>query len=96
MTVKMPDWLVTLDCSLSAGPALGEQYPFKYNFTTKEFVPDWEEDKRKETKVDVESDKSSECDSCLGLDDFDLDVSESDQQVKEDSIEEVDSKMFDF
>ena len=44
MTVKMPGWLVALDCSLSAGPSLGKQYEMTYNFETKEFVPKWEDD----------------------------------------------------
>lgn len=57
MTVKMNNWLIPLDCGLSVGSDLGSIYPFKYNFETKEFVPEWEEDTRKErheTKDDLE------------------------------------------
>lgn len=52
MTVKMNNWLIPLDCGLSVGSDLGSIYPFKYNFETKEFVPEWEEDMRKERHED--------------------------------------------
>jgi DNA polymerase I-like protein with 3'-5' exonuclease and polymerase domains len=91
MTVKMPDWIVTLDCSLSAGPTLGEQYPFKYNFETKEFIPDWEEDKRKE------SNKEEEKQEIENPEVEDIEYEEINEGSDSDnSIEEIDSKMFDF
>lgn len=50
MTVKMENWLVPLDCSLSVGYTMGTLIPFKYNFETKEFIPDWEELVKKDTE----------------------------------------------
>ena len=85
MTVKMPDWVVTLDCSLSCGPTLGEQYPFKYNFETKEFIPDWEEDKRKESHQEENKQELEE-----------VEYNEEEDIKEENQIEEIDSKMFDF
>ena len=52
MTVRLPTDLVALDCSLSAGNSLGNIIPFKYNFETKEFEPEWEEDTRKDKHED--------------------------------------------
>lgn len=84
MTVKMPRDLVELTCSLSAGHALGDQFPFKYNFETKEFEPDWEEDVGKKKEIYQEENKIEES--------FD----EETEDIIEDSIEDIDSKMFDF
>lgn len=79
MTVQLHNWLVPLDCSLSCGSTLGDQIPFKYNFDTKEFIPDWEEDIRKEKSEHIED-----------IEEVNEDV------VKDDLIEELDSKMFDL
>ena len=82
----MPDWIVTLDCSLSAGPTLGEQYPFKYNFDKKEFIPDWEEDKRKESNKEEEKQEIEDS----------TELEDSTEIESEEEVEEIDSKMFDF
>lgn len=79
MTVQLHNWLVPLDCSLSCGSTLGDQIPFKYNFDTKEFIPDWEEDIRKEKSEHIDD-----------IEEVNEDV------VKDDLIEEIDSKMFDL
>lgn len=63
MTVKMNNWLVSLDCGLSVGMSLGDIIPFKYNFETKEFVPEWEEDTRKERHEDKDDLEYSDSDS---------------------------------
>ena len=63
MTVKMNNWLVPLDCGLSVGMSLGDIIPFKYNFETKEFVPEWEEDTRKEKREDKDDLEYSDSDS---------------------------------
>ena len=52
MTVKMPNWIVPLDCSLSVGSTLGGLIPFKYDFATKTFTPEWEEYKAKTVVVE--------------------------------------------
>lgn len=82
MTVKLPGWLVTLDCSLSAGPSLGKQFEMTYNFETKEFEPKWEEDTES-----LKSHKDINDEDCL--DDIEINT-----QVE--FIEEIDSKMFDL
>ena len=102
MTVKLKDWLVQLDCSLSAGPTLGQQYNMKYNFLTKEFEPDWEEDTRKESskeenKEDTSLDLPPEdhtLDSLISIEDEQEE--EEKKVIEEKPIEVVDSKMFDF
>ena len=102
MTVKLKDWLVQLDCSLSAGPTLGQQYNMKYNFETKEFEPDWEEDTRKESnteenKEDISLDLPEEdhtLDSLISIEDEQEE--EEKKVIEEKPIEVVDSKMFDF
>ena len=63
MTVKMNNWLVPLDCGLSVGMSLGDIIPFKYNFETKEFVPEWEEDTRKERHEDKDDLEYADSDS---------------------------------
>lgn len=80
MTVKMSNWLIPLDCGLSVGSDLGSIIPFKYNFETKEFEPDWEEDTRKDKSENKE----------------DLSENSSDIPQEDTSIEEIDSKMFDL
>ena len=82
MTVKLPGWLVTLDCSLSAGPSLGKQFEMTYNFETKEFEPKWEEDTES-----LKSHKDINDEDCL--DDIEI-------NTQLESIEEIDSKMFDL
>lgn len=88
-TVQMKDWLVPLDCSLSVGNSLGSIYPFKYNFETKEFVPEWEEDVGK--KKDEPKQEDSEISESLPVEDIDEGNESNDFPV-----EEIDPKMFDF
>lgn len=83
-TVQMPDWVVPLTASLSVGDSLGNVYPLVYDFNTKEFHPDWEEDKRKETQENKEEEVSDS--------DNNIDISEQ----QDDFIEDIDSHMFDF
>lgn len=78
MTVRLSTDLVALDCSLSAGNSLGNIIPFKYNFETKEFEPEWEEDTRKDKPED------------------DIENESEPIPKEEESIEEIDSKMFDL
>lgn len=78
MTVRLPTDLVSLDCSLSAGNSLGNIIPFKYNFETKEFEPDWEEDTRKDKQDNSEIEENEPINK------------------EEESIEEIDLKMFDL
>lgn len=78
MTVRLSTDLVALDCSLSAGKSLGEIIPFKYNFETKEFEPEWEEDTRKDKHEEDTEDENELINK------------------EEESIEEIDSKMFDL
>lgn len=75
MTVTMPNWLVALDCSLSIGYNLGSLIPFKYNAETQEFIPDWEEDLRKEKKEDEEpiNEYEDDEDSQDSIEDIELD-----------------------
>ena len=102
MTVEMKDWLVPLTCSLSAGPALGNQYAMKYNFTTKEFEPDWEEDTRKPDQpkepeketIDFQ-DPDAEKDLMDLLDEDDEKIT-ANKKEEEENIESIDSKMFEF
>ena len=101
MTVKMKDWLVTLTCSLSAGPALGDQYAMKYNFETKEFEPDWEDDTRKESDKKSEEDNHIEFQDDQKDDLFEDNLDDEENNNREDNkessiVEEIDSKMFDF
>lgn len=78
MTVKMEDWLVPLDCSLSVGYTMGTLIPFKYNFETKEFIPDWEEIvEKKDTKESQEEEEDTDeymDDIEDGYDDSDFDI----------------------
>lgn len=78
MTVKMEDWLVPLDCSLSVGYTMGTLIPFKYNFETKEFIPDWEELVEKKDTKEVQEDEE-ETDEYMddiedGYEDSDFDI----------------------
>lgn len=72
MTVKMENWLVPLNCSLSVGYTMGTLIPFKYDFEKKEFIPDWEE-------LIEKSDTKEEDDECL--DDIEDDYDDSDFEI---------------
>ena len=72
MTVKMENWLVPLNCSLSVGYTMGTLVPFKYDFEKKEFIPDWEE-------LIEKSDTKEEDDECL--DDIEDDYDDSDFEI---------------
>jgi DNA polymerase-1 len=91
-TVQMKDWLVPLDCSLSVGNSLGSIYPFKYNFETKEFVPEWEEDVGK--KKDEPKQEDSEISESLPVED--IDEENEGNESNDFPVEEIDPKMFDF
>ena len=102
MTVKMSGWLVELSCSLSAGPSLGSQYAMKYNFETKEFEPDWEEYVPKEEHQEQKEDNHIEFPDEQKEDPFgervdeEEDNNENTSDSKQESIDAIDSKMFEF
>ncbi len=106
MTINRDNWLIPLTCSLSVGSRLGDIYAMKYNFETKEFEPDWEEDtrtieqkeseKKEDNSINFQEGENEEkdIDSLINEDDdFKL---EEQEKKKEEVIEEIDSKMFDF